>query len=508
MPAPIRVNVVQSLNIKAAATALSLVLFVGGCAAVPKSSIDTPLAASDLKADQSLAGDARGEWPAAKWWTAFNDPQLNSLMDEALAKAPDIKAAKARLEKAESYYDQVRAVLLPTATANASTAETKGSINMGSPNTLDFGGTSFNPKSLLPHGYWNMTRLSIDGSYDIDLWGKSHAALEGSLGLARAAQVEEIAAGDNVAINIARAYVELDRLYKMKDDLLDIKKGADIRLQLMQQRADHQLETADAVLRSKDDQTHLVMQLAQADGAIKTQGYLIAALAGEGPDRAATITRPQLADITADEPLPADLPANLLGRRPDVIAARLRIEAQSDNIKYTKADFYPNLSLTAYIGQQALSLGGFNELFAKGSGIGSIGPAISLPLFNGGRLKAAYRGAEADYDSAVATYDQALTDALHQAADAANSGQSTAAQLAAAETRADDAGKVYQLSKARFGHGLNTEIDVLLAHANWVQYQDDVTNLKAQAYDDRLRLIAALGGGYQPSAVATDKHAK
>ena len=508
MPAPIRVNAAISPTFKAAATALSLVLFLGGCAAVPHASIDTPVALADLKADQSLAGDARGEWPAAQWWTAFNDPQLNSLMDEALAHAPDIKAAKARLEKAESYYDQVRAVLSPTATANASTAETQGSVNMGSPNSVNFGSTSFNPKSLLPHGYWNMTRLSIDGSYDIDLWGKSHAALKGSLGLAKAAQVEEIAAGDNVALNIARAYVELDRLYKMKDDLLEIKKGADIRLQLMQERADHELETADAVLRSKDDQTHLVMQLAQVDGAIKTQGYLIAALAGEGPDRAATITRPQLADITPDDTLPADLPANLLGRRPDVIAARLRIEAQSDNIKYTKADFYPNVSLTAYVGQQALSLGGLNELFAKGSGIGSIGPAISLPLFNGGRLKAAYRGAEADYDSAVATYDSTLTDALHQLADAASSAQSTQAQLAAAQTRADDANTVYQLSKARFGRGLNTEIDVLLAHANWVQYQDDVTNLKAQAFDDRLSLIAALGGGYQPAALAMNTHTK
>ncbi len=508
MPAPIRVNAILSPAAKATATALSLVLVLGGCAAVPKSSIDTPVALSDVKADQSLAGDARATWPDAQWWTAFNDPQLNSLMNEALAKAPDIKAAKARLEKAESYYDQVRAVLSPTATANASTSETKSSINMGSPNTLDFGGTSFNPKSLLPHGYWNMTRLSIDGSYDIDLWGKSHAALEGSLGLAKAAQIEEVAAGDNVALNIARAYIELDRLYKMKDDLLEIKKGADIRLGLMQQRADHQLETADAVLRTKDDQTRMIMQLAQVDGAIKTQGYLIAALAGEGPDRAATITRPQLADISADSSLPADLPANLLGRRPDVIAARLRIEAQSENIKYTKADFYPNLSLTAYIGQQALSLGGFNELFASGSGIGSIGPAVSLPLFNGGRLKAAYRGAEADYDSAVATYDQTLTDALHQVADAANSGQSTAAQLEAAEIRADDANKVYQLSKARFGRGLNTEIDVLLAHASWVQYQDDVTNLKAQAYDDHLSLIAALGGGYQAGTVALDKHSK
>ena len=495
MPAPIRVSVPAA---KAAASALSLVLMLSACAAVPPSSTDRPIALSDLKADQSLAGDARAQWPDAQWWTAFNDPQLSALIEEGLAKAPDIKAAHARLEKAQSYYDQVRAVLQPTATANVSTSETKSSINMGSPDSVP-GFSGFSPKALMPHGYWNLTRMTIDANYDLDLWGKSHAALKGSLGLAKAARIEETAARDSVALNITRAYVELDRLYKMKDAIELVKKGADIRVNLMQQRADHELETADAVLRVKDDQTHLIGELAQVDGAIRTQGYLIAALAGEGPDRAASITRPTLPDLAGDGGLPADLPANLLGRRPDVVAARLRIEAQSDNIKYTRADFYPNVSLSAYLGQQALSKGGFQELFATGSGIGSIGPAVSLPLFNGGRLKAAYRGAEADYDSAVATYDSALTTALQQVADAATSAQSTEAQLAAAQTRADDANKAYVLTKTRFARGLNTEIDVLLAHAQWVQLQNDVTNLKAQAFDDRLSLIAALGGGYQPT---------
>lgn len=503
MPAPTRVSV----TVKSAATALSLVLVLSACASIPPSTTDKPMALSDLKADQSLGGDPRAQWPDAQWWTAFNDPQLNGLMDEALNRAPDIKAARARFEKAQSYYEQVRAVLTPTATLNAQTAETKSSINMGSPNAVSFGSAAFNPKDLLPHGFWNMTRLSVDANYDLDVWGKSHAALKGSLGLEKAAEVEEIAARDSIALSLARAYVELDRLYKMKDALELIKKGADIRVQLMQDRADHALETADAVLRVKDDQTHLVMELAQVDGAIKTQGYLIAALAGEGPDRALSLARPQLADIRADTSeswaLPADLPANLLGRRPDIIAARLRIEAQSENIRYTRADFYPNVSLTAYVGQQALSKGGFNELFASGSGIGSIGPAVSLPLFNGGRLKAAYRGAEADYDSAVATYDSTLTSALQQVADAANSTQSTQAQLAAAELRADDANKAYAFSKARYARGLSTEIDVLLAHAQWVQLQNDVTNLKAQAFDDHLSLIAALGGGYQPVTGST-----
>ncbi len=497
-PKPVSVSVFRTGSIVLAA------LMVTGCATVPHASTDTPVAMSDLAASQSLIGDARGQWPAQEWWTDFNDPQLNTLMSEAFAHAPDIKAARARLEKAQSYYDQVRAVLSPTATLNVQTSETKSSINMGSPNALNFGGTSFNPKDLLPHGYWNLTRMTVDANYDLDVWGKSHAALQGSLGLEHAAQIEAQAARDTVALSIARAYVELDRLYKMRDSIALIKKGADIRVQLMQARADHELETADAVLRVKDDQTHLVEQLAQVDGAIRTQGFLIAALAGEGPDRGAQLQRPQLADIGPGA-LPADLPANLIGRRPDVVAARLRIEAQGENIRYTRADFYPNLNLTAYVGQQALSKGGFNELFATGSSIGSIGPAISLPIFNGGRLRAAYRGAEADYDSAVATYDQTLTTALEQVADAANTTQSTAAQLAAAQIRADDAEKAYELTKARFGRGIGTEIDVLIAHSQWVLLQNDLTTLKAQAFDDRLSLIAALGGGYQPASTVASK---
>ncbi|MGZ3305459.1 MAG: TolC family protein, partial [Asticcacaulis sp.] len=200
------------------ATALAAVLCLAGCASVPATTTDTPVALSDLAASQSLAGDTRGEWPDAQWWAAFNDPQLNTLIGEALVRSPDIKAARARLEKAQSYYDQVRAVLTPTATLNASTAETKSSLNMGTPDQVP-GFSGFSPKDLLPHGYWNLTRIAVDGSYDLDLWGKSHAALKGSLGLRRAAEIEEAAARDTVAINLTRAYVELDRLYKMRDSL-------------------------------------------------------------------------------------------------------------------------------------------------------------------------------------------------------------------------------------------------------------------------------------------------
>ncbi len=323
--------------------------------------------------------------------------------------------------------------------------------------------------------------------------------MRGAIGQAKAAELEGEVARQALAQQIARAYVELDRLYQERDDLSEIKTGSDMRVQLVQARLDHNLDDMDTLLRSQDDQAQVAQRLAATSGAIRIQQNLLAALVGAGPDRGLSITRPQLAPVGVDT-LPDDIQLNLLGRRPDVQAARLHVEAASDQIKYNKADFYPNLKLNAYFGLQALGKDGLglSELTAKNSDIGSIGPAISLPLFNGGSLRAAYRSSEADYDSAVATYDQTLTTALHEVADAAANTQSTADQLKAAQLRADTAQKTYDLSKARFGKGIGTKVDVLQAHSSLIAAGLELTNLKAQAYNDRIRFVAALGGGFQP----------
>src|SRR5579871_3127369 len=114
---------------------------------------------------------------------------------------------------------------------------------------------------------------------------------------------------------------------------------------------------------------------------------------GAGPDRGLAIERPTL-PTDKDFGLPARLPAELLGRRPDVVAARYRVEAAAQGIKQEKAAFYPNVDLKALVGFQSL---GLSNLFLSDSTVAAVGPAISLPIFDGGRLRAQYRGAEADY---------------------------------------------------------------------------------------------------------------
>ncbi len=458
-------------------------LVLANCAAVPASKTLTPLKSGDLAATQTLA-DGQGQWPAEDWWKGFNDPQLNTLMDEAFANAPNLKAAQARLDKAEATLSQVKAGTQADANLNASVMATEQSLNMGFPPQF---------KDFLPQGVLPLGRLTLDINYDLDLWGKSRDAIKGAIGQAKATQVEGVVVRQNLAVAIANAYVELNRLYQTEDELAELEKGSDIKLQLYQARADHSLDPKDVLLSAHDDAQQVAQRQAAVQGSIIIQKNLIAALVGAGPDRGASLTRPALAPVDINK-LPTNVPVDLLGRRPDVVAARLRVEAQGQGIKYAKADFYPNISLTGSWGREAL---GLQYLGSPDSNFGSVGPAISLPLFHQSRLNAEYLGYEADYNAAVAAYDQTLTTALHETADAAASSQSTTAQIAAVAGRRDAAQQTYELTKARWGKGLSTKIDVITAHSRVVSYDSLLTDLQAQAYFDRIKFIAALGGGFK-----------
>ena len=491
MPAP---DIAHNLrNLKRFSALAAVLAMLSACAAVPASHTLTPLSSDSLASGQTLAGED-GAWPDQAWWQGFNDPQLNALMTEALANSPDVLAAEARLEKAQAVADQVRSAIDADLTLNASTSETKSSLNMGTPDAVP-GFSGFSPKDLLPHGYWNLTRLSLDANYDLDLWGKSRAALKASLGETSAAELDAQVARSDIAAALAKAYIELNRLYDQGDDLADLKRGADIKLQLEQARIDHHVDPKDSLLAVQDEEAQIDGRIAAINAMIKAQDNLIAVLVGAGPDRGLALRRPALAP--ADPlTLPADVRLNLLSRRPDVQAAMQRVEAQAQGLKYAKADYYPNLKLNAFFGLQALSKGGFNSLFDDGSDIGGFGPALSLPLFHQGRLDAEYKGYEADYDAAVATYDKTLLTALQQVADAASQSQATVSELAAAQARVDAAQSHYDLSKARMASGLASKIDVLVAHSNLIAMQSALSDLKAEAYNDRISFIAALGGGY------------
>ena len=175
-------------------------------------------------------------------------------------------------------------------------------------------------------------------------------------------------------------------------------------------------------------------------------------------------------------------------------AARWHAEAAAKRIGAARAQFYPNINLAAYIGQQAL----FANLLWRGSSqIGGVGPALTLPIFEGGRLRAQYRGAKADYENAVATYDATLVQALEQVADVAASERALGTRLRESRAALAANEEAYRLTRLRYEGGLSNYQSVLLAEDAVLQSRLVVADLDASAFTLDVQLVQALGGGYQ-----------
>ncbi len=475
---------------------LSLVglLLLPACAPMPKLGPAPAIApVSHFAAERTLASPASpaarptaaADWPAGAWWQAYGDAQLDALIAEALAEAPDLAAAAARLRAAEAAAQVSGAARLPTLDAEGSAGVAKQSYHNGIP--ADF----------VPHGWKNTGRVAADFNFDLDLWGANRAAYRAALSDAEVARLERQQAALILSTNIADAYADLARLFAERQ----------VQLAALEIRSQTAALTADRVTTGLDTQAELKQassavpaaraDLAATDEQIGLTRNRLAALLGKGPDRGLAIAAPRA--IVPARGLPADVTTDLIGRRPDVIAARMRVEAAASRIKVARAAFYPAVNLSAAIGFQSL---GFANLLKGGSVFGNAGPALSLPIFHGGEIQGRYRGARADYDEAVANYDRAVADAFHEVADAVVSRNALATRLAESQQALDDAQAAYAIARQRYQGGLSTFLDELTAQDRALQALRTVTDLKARAFTLDVALVRALGGGFAPPAAS------
>ena len=419
-------------------------------------------------------------WPSDGWWTELRDPQLDQLMTEGLAEASSIRAAAARFDRAQAVAGSARSRLTPTVEGQAQGGYEKQTYNY------------LMPSEAVPHGWNDAGRVGLNFAWELDFWGKNRAALQAARLDARAAGAEAASARLAVSTGIAAAYADLASLYAELDTLDEAISVRGRTVEVMARRNAQGLENLSAVERAKASHAAAQSERAAVSEMIGLTKNRIAALMGAGPDRGLAIRRPVIV-LTSTLGLPNNIPVGLLGRRADVAAARLRTEAAASRIKQAKAGFYPNVNLVGMIGAQALGLG---NLFNSGSDYGAVGPAISLPIFNGGRLKAEHRGAEADYAAAVANYDGTLTQALREVADATTSVRALDARLnraLAAEAHAEAAWKV---ATQRYAGGLATYLDVLTAEDALVASRRSVAQLQSRAFTLNVALVRALGGGF------------
>ena len=459
---------------------LAVLALLSACATVPKLGTAPSLRAPETLASAQSFGTAQGTWPADNWWAAYGDPALDALITEALAGSPDVALAAARVRAAEAIAQQAGAALLPSAGIEASVGGNQQSQNLGI------------PPQFVPDGIQDTGRLAATASFNLDLWGKNRAALAAATSEAEAARVDAAQARVMLTTGVAAAYADLAAAYRTREVLLDALKVRETTATLTAQRMAAGVDTRGSLRQAEARVPIARGDILALDETITLTRNRLAALLGAGPDRGLSIARPTINDTRAA--LPADAGIDLIGRRPDIVAARLRVEAAAKRIKVAKADFYPNINLTALVGLQSLGLG---NLINSGSTIVNGGAALSLPIFDGGKLAGRYRGARADYDAAVARYDSTLIISLREVADVLASRRATDARLVEGRRALLAADEASDIAILRYKGGLSNQLQVLVTADALLAGRRTVADIEARRKALDIALIRALGGGYQ-----------
>lgn len=470
---------------------LAVAILLAGCADLNGLAPQGRLHSEEtIAATASLAGFAPAPWPDRDWWRGLGDASLETLIGEAMRDNPDMAAADARVRLATAQAGSAEAALYPTLDAKASFP--------GTPFPDDF------PKPFA--GYTSAKQANLTAAYVFDLWGGQRAAWEAALGQQRAAEVDGEAARLTLSTRVAQTYSDLEYAFASHDIAIADLDRAQKLLDLTRQRVQAGIDSVALLRQAESTQASAEQKKAQTAQRIESVRTQLAVLLGQGPDRGLTIARPQALNV-ADLAVPENLPAELIGRRPDIVAARWRVESTRRGIDAAKAQFFPNINLTAVFG--LMSIKGA-DLLDSTSRFGLVTPAISLPIFDGGRLRSNLAGRDADYDLAVAQYNKTLIGAFNEVADDLSQLRSLQTQLAAQQRSLAGAQEAWELSTQRYRNGVGGYLEVLVLQQALHSAEDRLAEIENRRIAASINLVRALGGGYRadaPVALSADIHA-
>ncbi len=461
---------------KKAPVTVAAALLAGACAVPHSPPAVAPIAPTSL----GLSGPATPVI-ADRWWTGFGDPQLDRLVADATAGNPTLDAALARVSQAQAVLASRNADNGPDVTldGSAQVARLSGRYTIPPP----FAGSVRFIGQAQANLNWNL-----------DLFGRQKAAIEGARASTQAAALDLAAARLAIAGSVVQTYIDLARA---ESEAVIARRTIATRqesLRLVNVRIRNRLASN---LQATAAQTLLAQAqtaLVRAEGSRALATNALAALAGRGPDYAAAI-RPATLDLDAALPLPAQVPADLLARRPDIAAGLARIDAAAAGRQVARRAFYPNVNLAALAGFQAVGLG---NLFSLDAGTAGAGPAIHLPLFDNGRLKADLAGATAALDLATADYNDRVVGAVKEASDAIALVGNLAQQRARTAEVVRGFGETNRLNAIRVSSGLDSKLDLVDNDVRLLDAELAQANLAAEAARQRVALVLALGGGFIP----------
>lgn len=462
---------------------MALSFVISGCIGTggigPKGDL---LPADSLATDQAIQRAAlSAHWPNQQWWRVYNDPQLNRWIGLAILGSPSLAMAAARVRDARA---------MAGVAESAESLQVQGTASLARhewPSDQFYG-----PGALADSHTWD-NNASLGLSYAFDLWGRERNASEQALDLAHMSAAEQRQAQLELQENIVRAYIQFSLNFARLEIAQATLAQQQQMLELAQRRLKGGLGTHFEVSQAEAPLPEIHRQIDELEEAIALGRNQLAALAGKGPGDGATLQRPALA-LKTELTLPSALPAQLLGQRPDVVASQWRVAAQARGLDVAHANFYPNVDLVASLGYMATG-GGMLEFLTGSKFSYKAGPALTLPIFDGGRLRAELGHASAGYDLAVAHYNQTLVTALQNVSDQLIRRASLDKQQVYAAESVASARKTYDIAMIAYQRGLTDYLNVLNAQTLLFRQQQVQQQVEAARLSAYAGLVVALGGG-------------
>lgn len=486
MGASLILSVFSKVEIRRACVFLACSLFLSSCITMSKQEqtenlLSVPSLTESVK-EALRGGDfTLGDWPEEKWWATFHSKELDNLIEEALEDNPSIQSVKERVEKAkqESYISQSR--LFPFIFFDAD--ENWGWL---SKNGLYH---SLNPSRSQAI---NLIDLSLGFNYDFDFWGKYLNLYRLALGMELSAKAEEKQVELMISTALAQSFFALKANLYRRDlyvQLENVRKKAYILQQLLQQKA-----LLSKLVPSLGDERLLEASknVAAIEAEIKIDYHVINALRGLGPDAKLDVKN-NFKDLTDRMILPEKLSIDLLARRPDLMAAIWQVEALSHGVSAAIADFLPDINLKGFAGLQSL---GFSSLFKEASATGSLMPALHLPIFTAGELRANVKAKRARFNEAVYSYNELVLQAVKEVADLLALLESIYEKKRYQNEILDCADFRFNLVTLNFKKGLDDLLQVYTKEEEWIERALENAELIYSQYMASIKLIKALGGGY------------
>jgi multidrug efflux system outer membrane protein len=451
-------------------TFMSVLLY--GCTLGP----DYQRPATDVPPQWRLGTTEAGELSNIAWWDQFNDSALSRLLRTALENNNNLKVAAAQVDQAYAQYGITRAALFPevNATANASRKRTSGTV------------VPFFPSSQNSSNY----ALGLGASYEIDFWGRLRRGTE----LARASLLASEEGRRTVvltlATSVADAYIQLRALDKALEIAKRTYQERQEALRLQKRRFEvgviPELDYSQAVSQSQV----AAAAIPDLERQVAQQENLISVLLGANPE---AIERGRTIDELNFPSVPSDLPSTVLERRPDIRQAEQNLIASNANIGFTKAKYFPQISLTAAFGLQSSQL---SNLFKGASRTWTYGADVLQPLFNAGRIRSQVEEAEAVQRQALYGYRQSVISAFREVEDALIGAAKYKQQYAEQAANVAALRRNLELAEIRYKAGVTIYLEVVSAEQTLFDAELALLNTQARLFQAYVGLYKAMGGGW------------